>query len=224
MSTKFFHAVRLPDDVHPVSWAIGARADLEPEWKRLAEVAVGTVERALENEDPDRLAEYLSYGQVTTVPRTKWSNPPRRLVAAHLVEYVNREVSAMLYPGRFDSSIDLLCAINLFRSPVYGVTFAKIFTDQPTLREQFMALPDVTNFEYWNNSDRPAEATKADWDFRRRVLDDAIGFGPMSQYSVTIRCDNYGMGRLTVDTAAAPPGEWLSNESIAETMRQRGDR
>lgn len=218
MSTKFFHGVWL-DDVNPIAWTLDARAALEPTWRRLAEQAVGTVMAELQNCTPTEVISDQTWGEVTSLPDRFGRIKDDRVAAAAIVEHINDEVRAMRYPVRFATAVDLMCSVSVFHSSKFDFTFAKIFTDREELRAVFMALPGVTNFEYWDNADRPDDVTRTAWKHRRAIVDDAIGDRTYAEAGVSIRCDNYGVGSLGDDVRLARAGEWLSAQSIAATMK-----
>lgn len=216
---KFFNAVRIPEGVNPLVWALDARATLGPGWMMCAEQAVRHVMSEMDSVGINELIATVSFGQVTARDLRISRNAPRRVTAARIVEHINREVRNRPFPGYFDPNVDISCSIMVFHSREFGVSFAKIFTEQSALRDAFQALPGVTNFEYWNNSDPPDDVARTEWDFRREVIDNAIGDSTYGQSGVKVRCDNYGLGRLGADAAAAKPGDWLSEESLNQQPR-----
>lgn len=57
---------------------------------------------------------------------------------------------------------------------VYGI----IYTERGKWRDLFMDQPEISDFSYWDNSDRPDSITQREWNHRYKVWDQILLSGP----------------------------------------------
>ncbi len=160
MSTKLHHGYRLAVGVDPFDFIATVRAHIDPVRDRadariLAERAVAIIDKA------------AVHGLVTHAGDDLASLMKTPLTAAYVAyEYEQaklRDIDRRHDPNRFELSFG--------RDPQTGRFGVLRFADEATLIDAFDAIPEVEEYGYWNNTDRPDDVTEDQWDQRREFWD-----------------------------------------------------
>ncbi len=106
-------------------------------------------------------------------------NPKARAGKTPLVEAFNsvmerqREIKKT---GYRDNEVDFDFEVSFLPHgrKIYGI----IFTERGKWRDLFMEQPEISDFSYWNNSDKPEGITAQEWKHRYKVWDKILISGP----------------------------------------------
>lgn len=82
----------------------------------------------------------------------------------------------ILGSGYRDPEIDFDFEISLM--PFDGQVFGMVFSERQLWIDTWMARPEVDEFAYWNNTDRPSGLTAEEWSERARVWDAILRANP----------------------------------------------
>lgn len=160
MSTKLHHGHRLAEGVDPFAFIATVRTALNPVRDRadariLAEKVVEIIDKAAVHglpDDPD-------------APLNDMMSAP--LTAAYLA-YEDEQAKLGKTDRRHDPNrVELAIGLDQ-QTGRYGVL---LFADCDLLVDAFRAMPQVEEYPYWNNSDRPDEVTETEWVERREFWD-----------------------------------------------------
>lgn len=110
-----------------------------------------------------------------------------------------------------------------------GTVVALLYTDHRAFVAAWEALPQVTPFAYWNNTDRPEEVTDADWEARgalwARLLPDGappvahtLGFALRSSMA-----DPRALRLVRLWAPVEDPDRVALLREVAPTLRKRAD-
>lgn len=111
-----------------------------------------------------------------------------RIVASNLMHaQVSMRANGKIHdweydPHRFELSIG--------QDPETGVTVGIFYCEDENLRDAFLAMCEVEDFHYQNQTDRPKEITSEDWELRRQVWDRVLpGLGVPAEQMLTFKLD-----------------------------------
>lgn len=78
--------------------------------------------------------------------------------------------------GRRDNEVDFDFEVSVMPHgrKIYGI----IFTERGKWRDLFMEQPEISDFSYWNNSDKPEGVSSQEWKRRYKVWDKILISGP----------------------------------------------
>jgi hypothetical protein len=107
-------------------------------------------------------------------PMSKAGKTPL-MEAFHSVMDRQREIKKT---GYRDCEVDFDFEVSIFPHGrnIYGI----IYTERGSWRDLFMDQPEISDFSYWDNSDRPADLTARQWWHRYNVWDAILLGGPDS--------------------------------------------
>ena len=88
-----------------------------------------------------------------------------------VVDYANKIVNKIIKNNKSAVTImehksDFNFDVKICVFPIYRKLLGMYFIDNEALREAFLALPEISDYSYWNNVDRPEDISEAAW--RRR--------------------------------------------------------
>ncbi|TLX15956.1 hypothetical protein [Rhizobium sp. MHM7A] len=105
-------------------------------------------------------------------PKSKAGKTPL-MEAYHSVMDRQREIKKT---GYRDCEVDFDFEVSIMPHGrnIYGI----IYTERGSWRDLFMDQPEISDFSYWDNSDRPSEITARQWRHRYKVWDALLLRGP----------------------------------------------
>ncbi|EYR64877.1 hypothetical protein N866_03270 [Actinotalea ferrariae CF5-4] len=160
MSTKLHHGYRLAEGVDPFDFIATVRAHIDPVRDRadariLAERTIDIIDKAAVR------------GAVTHAGTDLAALMKTPLISAYMAyeeeQAELKDTDRRQDPNRFELSIG--------RDSVSGRHAVLLFAEESSLVEAFRTLPEVEQYGYWNNTDRPDDVTKAQWEDRRAFWD-----------------------------------------------------
>lgn len=82
--------------------------------------------------------------------------------------------------AKYTPEFDLKSEIYIF--PIENKTLGMTFIKNKNLYETFMNLPEVSEYGYWNNVDKPEDISEKEWDIREKDWNEALeGIGIPSE-------------------------------------------
>lgn len=90
------------------------------------------------------------------------------------------EEQAEFCKARTDINYDFYFHLNLCLYPYEGETYGVAFGADKII-EKFQALPEVMDFHYQNQTDKPDEISEEEWEHRGKVWDDILGYTRFSE-------------------------------------------
>lgn len=89
------------------------------------------------------------------------------------------------------------------------------------MHKQLLALEGVSDYGYWNNTDRPEDVTDQEWDTRRQDWD-AIGYGPAIDYGLSIQLSDHAKSRYAaLDLSDDEAWEAVAAEAYGPATHER---
>lgn len=188
MSTKIYNAV-LIDTGNVFAFTRTLRETLTPVRRRAQETQIaGEVSSYLDRRalglpepscDDPRRSDPTTAKDISHLIRIVASN----LMRAQMSMRANGKIHDWEYdPHRFELSIG--------QDPETGVTVGIFYCEDESLRDAFLAMCEVEDFHYQNQTDRPKEITSEDWELRRQVWDRVLpGLGVPAEQMLTFQLD-----------------------------------
>lgn len=90
------------------------------------------------------------------------------------------EEQAEFCKARTDINYDFYFHLNLCLYPYDGETYGVAFGADKVI-EKFLDLPEVSDFHYQNQTDKPDEISEEEWKYRGKVWDDILGYTRFSE-------------------------------------------
>lgn len=182
MSTKLYAGYRLTPGTNPLTFQREVRAALNPVRDYLD--ARLLVRRAVELAD-DRL--------ITAKP----FDPKASLIAEATLSLFHElsehtPTSTFHDPHRFSFTIG--------PDPHTQQLYVVLFYIEPEYKKAWEALPGVEPFPYWNNTDRPEDVSRLQWEERREIWDRVLGFSGNTKpdrLAFTLRPETEGAPLMT---------------------------
>ncbi len=75
-----------------------------------------------------------------------------------------------------------------------GSLLVKFFGDNQLIKEFVEMFPELKDFSYWNNTDKPDEISLKEWDRREKIWDDVLGFKSWTESGFALYNPLNGMG------------------------------
>lgn len=101
--------------------------------------------------------------------------------------YVEKKSLDMMKTNEVTDTWDKYCAEFDLKSevwifPIENKTLGMTFIKNKAIYDAFMALPEVSEYAYWNNVDQPENLSEEEWDLRERDWNEALeGIGIPSE-------------------------------------------
>lgn len=185
MSTKLYDGVRLA--VGPgIKDLLALQADLR---KTMSPVLQAEYAKLC-----NRAAAYAAmarFGQTPSNEWTDWSqfkNLDPGKFAIH-VDHALRDAIANAESARtiLNADMDLSLSFRLAVLPAYRKTLAVPFTENQALSQAFLNHPAVSEYGYWDNTDRPEDLSRKQWDARKRAWNQALpGIGVPREHGLVL--------------------------------------
>lgn len=94
--------------------------------------------------------------------------------------YYDERISLLKSKNKRDPDVDFDFSICIIPLQSKDSTLILLYTEQSFLRKAFVEFPEIEEYHYQNQSDKPDEITEADWDIRRKDWDEGLGdFAPI---------------------------------------------
>lgn len=168
MSTKLHHGYRLAEGVDPFAFIVTVRAALDPVRDRadariLADRVVSILDKAAVHGPVEHAGHNLA---------ELMKSPLLAAFVAYEDEQAGlKDTDRRHDPNRVELSIGL--------DPQTGRHGVLLFAEEESLVAAFRALPEVEEYGYWNNSDRPGDVSATEWDERQAFWDRILpGYTP----------------------------------------------
>lgn len=213
MSTKIHHGHRLAEGVDPFDFITAAREALNPARDRadarlLADRAVTIIDRAAVRGESTDTGEDTA--DVLKAPLT-----------AAFIAYEDEQSELREHDRRHDPN---RLELSIGRDPLTGRYGVLLFADCDLLIDAFRAMPQVEEYGYWNNVDRPKDVTEDEWDARCEFWDRVLpGFSAPVEVMLgwSLRSTYHpGMIRLAADRSPLILEELPSLERRARRAAQ----
>lgn len=217
MSTKIFNAFRVrvskPQSVWALLWKIQDQAEANIR-TALREHYLELV-RQMDSDSPE-------YREAWANTSFKDELPFRVRRARDLIRAGYKKNSTEL--SRDTYSLDVTVAVYPYGSRVYLRTFAESISVVGGCLDFVAKMPELEDFHYQNQTDRPDDVTEKDWATRRRVWDGITAYQDVGRH-VTLEILNYGslwrldpIYDLAREWKADPPKLPSREEIWAETL------
>lgn len=92
--------------------------------------------------------------------------------------------------GTQRAALDLSTAVTVLRHPTLpGAFLARLFADNVVVTEAFKSIAGVSEYAYWNSSDRPDHVSAQDWEQRNEDWETALGYDSTGSRGLTWTAD-----------------------------------
>lgn len=113
----------------------------------------------------------------------EWTRNPL-LTVLRRIEGDSRKVERT---GMRDPLCDFGFEISFLPDPETNSIYGVMLCEHAAWRRQWMRNPDVRDFSWWNNSDRPSGVRASEWALRERIWDRLLPSGTYAEHSLTAR-------------------------------------
>lgn len=184
MSTKIDHGYRLTarpgEALNLFAFTRDLRDVLRPLWERaqltaLAEIATTYLDRtehptpAMPARQGEPASEESVDGKVSAKTTMPLSEALREVTAA---------AKSIRTTGQRNPDLDFQCEVTFLADPNHDpahILYVLLFTERDDYTRAFEAMPQVSEYAYWNHSDRPEHLTDEQWEERRITWDRVLG-------------------------------------------------